>query len=279
MAFWDLQFLSNANVVTSVPAGARRKFLDYLVPTGKFWALDHTKPFFARPAVYEIQAVTGPASGSTKNVTLAYPIARPPAAYQANVDLVCKAYADTDDDGVFETKLGVAIASYENGIITLTLTSGWDDEVTHNVRLSWTPAVGHMELCRELGSGASVQIPRKVAEFAFHDLNSADLIENPIYFGRYYWLVEGCRFTGYVSLPEVAGHTVYLDTDVTLGVGQFSLHVLLADLDTAELLYRKWALQKVPNLYVAYPTLYKLLVATLAGLVPEVDAPAVVASE
>ena len=274
MALWDLKTLKDLGAFLPTMPGQLSRFLDIEVPQGQFLAINPS-PLFLRIGGYEIIAVTGPSSGNSKTVTLALPIAQPPADYQTDYDQVVKAYADTDDDGVFETKLTVTGINYAARQVTVTLPEGWDDTVTHNVRFGYLLGEGHFYFTRELPDSATHQIPKKIRDWNCLYVNTLDQLETPLDWGSLPWLVEKCHLRGYIYIPKGPnGENVYFDDDLVMGVTQIMISYQMTDIESVNALYAQH-MAAYPELLRLYPDLYKLLVAQLAGLVPDTVTPKV----
>ena len=272
MALWDLKTLKDLGAFVPTMPGQLSKFLDVEVPQGQFLAINPS-PLFLRIGGYVVIAVTGPSSGTSKDVVLPLPIAQPPSDYATDNDQIVKAYADTDDDGVFETKLTVTAINYATKTVTVTLPTGWGATTTHNVRFGFLLGDGYFHFTRELPDNATNQIPKKIRDWNCLYVNTLDQLETPLDWGSLPWLVEKCHLRGYIYIPKGPnGESIYFDDDLTMGVTQIMISYQMTDMETVQALYAQH-IAAYPELGKVYPDLYKLLVAQLAGIVPDTVVP------
>lgn len=272
MALWDLKTLKDLGAFVPTMPGQLSKFLDIEVPQGQFLAITPS-PLFLRIGGYVVLPVTGPATGTSQDVVLPLPIAQPPSDYAVDNDQIVKAYADTDGDGVFETKLTVTNINYATKTVTVTLPSGWDNTVTHNVRFGFLLGDGYFYFTRELPDNATNQIPKKIRDWNCLYVNTLDQLETPLDWGSLPWLVEKCHLRGYIYIPKGPnGESIYFDDDLTMGVTQIMISYQMTDMDSVQALYAQH-IAAYPGLAQLYPDLYKLLVAQLAGIVPDTVVP------
>jgi len=272
MALWDLKTLKDLGAFVPTMPGQLSKFLDVEVPQGQFLVINPS-PLFLRIGGYVVIAVTGPSSGTSKDVVLPLPIAQPPSDYATDNDQIVKAYADTDDDGVFETKLTVTNINYATKTVTVTLPTGWGATTTHNVRFGFLLGDGYFHFTRELPDNATNQIPKKIRDWNCLYVNTLDQLETPLDWGSLPWLVEKCHLRGYIYIPKGPnGESIYFDDDLTMGVTQIMISYQMTDMETVQALYGQH-IAAYPELAQLYPDLYKLLVAQLAGIVPDTVVP------
>ena len=272
MALWDLKTLKDLGAFLPTMPGQLSKFLDVEVPQGQFLVINPS-PLFLRIGGYVVIAVTGPSSGTSKDVVLPLPIAQPPSDYATDNDQIVKAYADTDDDGVFETKLTVTNINYATKTVTVTLPTGWGATTTHNVRFGFLLGDGYFHFTRELPDNATNQIPKKIRDWNCLYVNTLDQLETPLDWGSLPWLVEKCHLRGYIYIPKGPnGESIYFDDDLTMGVTQIMISYQMTDMETVQALYGQH-IAAYPELAQLYPDLYKLLVAQLAGIVPDTVVP------